>query len=173
MTTRKRQRRQESTAEEYSLGVARAKELDAMEQVRDEELFVVDRGGSKTAKRKIEVQEKQAAKGTASSTERKLVRKLVQKSAGTVAEEPKTTGVVDIWGEEDARPSRRAAGGVLEACATRSKRLVVRPGQSYNPDTADHQDLLAEVRPSRSHISRSCVLTRQLIALYLTLRRSH
>lgn len=140
MTTRKRQRRQESTAEEYSLGVARAGELRAIAAVQDADLFVVDRAGSKTAKRKIAAQEQQSAAGVVvSRTERKLIRRRAQlektEDAPKAADAPS-----DIWGAESDLPSAQRF-----ALNQRAKRAVIRPGQSYNPNAADHQDLLAEV----------------------------
>jgi hypothetical protein len=154
MSTRKRQKRQQATAEEHSIELQKVKELDALAAVQDTDLFVVDRGGSKTAKRKIEKQVQQAATVSVSKTERALVRKVVSRKAAE--EEEEQTPIGDIWGMSGSKTVARGKGKLqakdkMDAkkpgaapVVVKNKRLVVRPGQSYNPAPKDHQDLLAE-----------------------------
>lgn len=139
MTSRKRQRRQELTAEEYSAGVARTEERDAMAGVQDNDLFVVDRGGSKSAKKKLNTEETLSRKGVSvSKTERTLVRKVVQRVKSPPVKE-QSANLGDLWDTDNAITTKKKS-------AAKRSTLVVRPGQSYNPAVGDHQDILAEVR---------------------------
>ena len=146
MTTRKRIKRQEATAAEHSLNLSMAKEIEVLQDSKNDDLFTIDRGGSKRAKQKIEAENRHQNTTTASKTERALLRKLMAQSKQITAPKDCTeaSGPGDLWEVGETSSSAKKSSS-SRAQRSQIKRLVVRPGQSYNPSQADHQNLLAEV----------------------------
>lgn len=175
----KRHRRAEAAAVELGEQAASIRELDALAAQSNEDLFLVDRGGSKTARTKI------AAKAGTSSviqsaTEKKLVQRIVKsiKAAdGAVRGEQGSSSLSDLWGgdEEVAAPPKNTKAittrvaseekktKTSKTSAKRDSAAVVsiakaRAGQSYHPEPSQHQAILAEV-------SQAIVKTQYLMIL--------
>jgi type II secretory pathway pseudopilin PulG len=110
----------------------------------DDDLFVVDRGGSKNKKRKIqkaEISKKES--GTISKTETILINRIKKNKNKNEAIVVKGKGkkednVFDLWGGDEVTKQPRAT-------TRKSFKKIAGPGLSYNPAHEDHQEALAEV----------------------------
>jgi nucleolar protein 53 len=123
----------------------------------DDDLFVVDRAGSKTSRRKIEKEKVRKEQGVlVSATEEHLIKKKMKELAQKEASAAKTQNVskvesLDIWGADDG-----GGDDEIDKLLTTTRRTqpkdnktkkaakVVGPGFSYNPAQVHHQDALAE-----------------------------
>ncbi len=153
MTSRKAKRRIAETYSALEESLATKAADDALANRNDDELFVVDRKGSKTARRKVVKEQERKERGTLhSATEEHLVRKKMkemQEREQKKEEDAKkgSTESMDIWGEAaddggiPAVPQRRR---MASHSANKSTLKVVGPGFSYNPAQTHHQDVLAE-----------------------------
>jgi hypothetical protein len=141
--SRKKQKRAESTAAEFTALAEKARQQDELEAAGDEELFIVDRGGSKSARARVEREVAQTSTGIFSATERKLVRKIQSRSqpAESALVKRDSKGL-DLWSEE--APVAAKKSNASNASKPR-RQLIVRAGQSYNPSQEAHQEILAEV----------------------------
>ena len=110
---------------------------------KDDDLFVVDRGGSKNKRRKLQKEDSlRKESGTSSKTEKVLIDRLKSKKGKTLNQKTKKTNksdAFDLWGGEEeekqvSRPTNR-----------KSIKKIAGPGMSYNPAHDDHQEALAEV----------------------------
>ena len=126
---------------------------------QDEDLFFIDRGGSKRAKNKIiEIQNK--SKQIISKGEKKLFNKILSKVSNEKSESDgqaiKENKICDLWGE----------GNDLVVNTNRNKKeketnrvkVKINPGLSYNPSHNDHQNALGEV-DNALYIYRQFVFT--------------
>jgi hypothetical protein len=133
-----RKTREAEIVKEYEHFVDTATTDGLLTAQTDDDLFVVDRGGSKNKKRKIQkAQIQQRDSGTTSKTEKILINRIKnsQKEAKPVKKEE---SVFDMWGGEDVVSRPRAT--------TRKQfKKIAGPGMSYNPGHDDHQEALAEV----------------------------
>lgn len=158
---KKRSRRIAETNTEFEQALVSKAAVEVLQNREDDELFVLDRSGSKTARRKIEKEESRKEMGMlASATEEHLVRKKMKeilergkggKGANAGVEEAKTNSL-DIWGEAPAQDeslavlankNRRRLRQPAEA-ATKKAIKVTGNGFSYNPAAVHHQDALAK-----------------------------
>jgi hypothetical protein len=141
---KKRQREKELIIS-YENYVDESTSAQVMGEREDEDLFVVDRIGSKTSRRKLKHEEKQQNKTQIiSKVERKLIEKRLEKlqqqqESNRNQNESKEEVLVDIWADS------------VEPVKQKSKKKKVHalklpiPGVSYNPSHVDHQDAIAEV----------------------------
>lgn len=139
-TMSKRARRIAETNTAYEAVVVEEAKEAALAHKDEETLFVVDRSGSKAArKRVLEVILPQKEGRYMSASDKKVLQKIQAKTALVPAPAPAATALLmDVWADEPAQPSapRRS---------TRQHKLSVPlPGQSYHPSPAAHQDVLAE-----------------------------
>jgi hypothetical protein len=138
----KRQKRVEEVTKEYEkfVEVTNAEKLYGAKV--DEELFVLDRVGSKNARRKLEkTKSDNGAVVIVSATEKKLIQrkqKEIESGALVTSKSKPTNELLDIWGEvsPNTQPTAKSKVGV---------RKVAVPGMSYNPSASSHQDAIAEV----------------------------
>jgi hypothetical protein len=123
----------------------------------DDDLFVVDRVGSKRMRRKI-TKEEEARKTTSivSKVDRKLVEKLESQPSRRKKKVGGAMAVSDIWADEVTPVKDVGKGGKKKAIK------IPEGGLSYNPSHDDHQDILAEVflfiLPNIPHIMLGCCL---------------
>jgi hypothetical protein len=164
----KRQRRVEATASEVENQVASLRELDALAARSDGDLFLVDRGGSKAAKSKVAAARSgDSSSALRSTTERKLIQRIINNSTTSDSTQlQKRLALSDLWGDdEEGGASNAIPAGMnsgkrennVKVSRTFVKRgapvvsaVKARGGQSYNPEPADHQAILAEVSDSRT-----------------------
>ena len=130
MGNKKRNRRVEETNAELELALQARVEEKVLDNREDDELFVVDRSGSKTSRRKIEKEKTRKEMGVLpSKTEEHLVRKKIKevlsrdKNDHVKGGEATAIGThpLDIWGEESHEE------GSLEASKNRRAKLTRRP----------------------------------------------
>ena len=152
MSKRAREKRVAATSAEFEEARSRASAAAIVAERTDDALFVVDRTGSKSARRKIvKEQVAQAAHVPVSKTERELLKKVQSGRSLSAAKKaaPSSGGasvLKDLWGDDDG-----GGGGtvtkikkpVATVAASLAKR-VAGPGFSYNPSPDAHQDVLAE-----------------------------
>ena len=150
---KKRERRIAETYAEIEEALSERVEAAALASRDSDTLFVVDRTGSKNARRKIAKKEASDARAySVSKVDDKLIKKkITAKKREETAVSAKTTGVFDLWNDDVL--SKTTANIVQEVTQQRAtmpaksrtlRRKVAGPGFSYNPDHNDHQDLLAE-----------------------------
>lgn len=114
----------------------------------DDDLFVVDRGGSKNKKRKIQKTETQKKNsGTTSRTEQILINRIKNTKKEPKAVKARKDEAFDLWGVEEVTKQPRPT-------TRKSFKKIAVPGMSYNPAHDDHQEALAEVR-TYTHILHS------------------
>ena len=111
---------------------------------QDEDLFFIDRGGSKRAKNKI-IEIQNQPKQIISKGEKKLFNKILSKVSNEKSESDgqaiKENKICDLWDE----------GNDLNVRTNRNKKetnrvkVKITPGLSYNPSHNDHQNALGEV----------------------------
>jgi len=144
MTSRKRLRRQEVAAEEYYVSRQEVVDDAVYASKHDEELFMIDKMGSKSSKRRIEKQILNRSNGNPlSKTEKKLIGKILskEKKIEHTAIKPSHEQYCDLWNQDVYVGTEEKA----HKPKTRSKVLkVAGPGQSYNPSIEDHQNIIAE-----------------------------
>lgn len=142
--SKRRNKRINETTKEFNAGVINVAAQAAMESVPDEELFTIDRQGSKSSKRKLTKQrEAKEITKTESKVEQKLIKRtLTNRKEGVESKRlPKGESLSDLWGDlgvEDEKPSKKAKQ------SSTAKPPKVLPGQSYNPSLEAHQDALAK-----------------------------
>ena len=159
------------TNEEYNISVAAGSSISSLHGKSDSEIFVIDRRGSKSAKRKAEKElVPKARRQFTSSTEKLLIKrtgdKLKQRLTTQNVEVPTKVLAVssDLWDnevfgsssklaslEEGSSSSRHPSSRRIRATDKTGNRLpakpkylkVAVPGMSYNPSKQDHQQALA------------------------------
>ncbi len=162
MGNKKRSRREAETNAELETALVAKSEAEVLENREDDELFIVDRSGSKTSRRKIKMEQNRKDMGVLpSATEEHLVRKKMKqilarekKAEGQKSEAAVVAAVhpLDIWGAE---PSEKEIVGVSTNGRRRAARLpgaavgnramkVTGNGLSYNPASVHHQEALAK-----------------------------
>lgn len=158
---KKRSRRVAETNTEYEQALISKAEAEVLQNREDDELFLVDRSGSKTSRRKIEKEQSRKEMGVlASATEEHLVKKkmkeILERRKGDKGDrgrvEEATTNSLDIWGEVPSQEevilaisnkNRLRMRQPAEA-ATKKAIKVTGNGFSYNPAAVHHQDVLAK-----------------------------
>lgn len=136
--SKKRQRRELDVVNSYENAVKDSNEEIALTSKDDEELFVLDRSGSKNTRRKIVKEEKaKDALKVKSKTEQVLIERIAAKAKGNTRPKVRSISQLsDIWGEEDKSEKVKARKRALK---------IPQSGFSYNPSSKDHQDVVAEV----------------------------
>lgn len=135
----KRQKRVEIVSKEYEDLISSTNENLLYSSKPNEELFIVDKVGSKTARKKISKEEGSTnnTRKAYSATEQKLIKRL-QEKISIVSKEPKgDIAVNDIWADQPSAEPKRYI--------KKTERKVPISGFSYNPSPDDHQDVIAEV----------------------------
>lgn len=164
--SKKRQRRINETAHEFEDAVAEASQKSTYMTKSDDQLFVVDRVGSKSSRRRL-IKEATAVikeKTIVSASERKLVEKAQNTIKKVSKWQPKKElQLHDLWADSDAaqeveqfpktmmvsHPSGRQHR--VKKNEVKKKKPIPIPGQSYNPSESDHQDALAEALALELH----------------------
>jgi len=164
--SKKRQRRINETVNEFEDAVAEASQKSTYMTKSDEQLFVVDRVGSKSSRRRLIKEATAVIKETTKVSESE--RKLVEKAQNTIKkvskwQPKKELQLHDLWEDSDtvkeveqfpktmmvSLPSGRPHR--VKKNEVKKKRPVPIPGQSYNPSESDHQDALAEALALELH----------------------
>jgi Nop53 (60S ribosomal biogenesis) len=154
MASKRREKRARETAEELDQALAREAADAVVASRADDALFVVDRTGSKSARRRIvKEQAVVASNKPVSKTERILLKKM-EENGGTLrkGKTPEIPSQLqDLWADDD---SDGGGGGASVAARRRVKtpntatipalKRVAGPGFSYNPTPEAHQEILAE-----------------------------
>eukprot|EP00638_Chattonella_subsalsa_P008331 CAMPEP_0117749634 /NCGR_PEP_ID=MMETSP0947-20121206/9846_1 /TAXON_ID=44440 /ORGANISM="Chattonella subsalsa, Strain CCMP2191" /LENGTH=364 /DNA_ID=CAMNT_0005567561 /DNA_START=31 /DNA_END=1125 /DNA_ORIENTATION=- len=157
--SRKKAAREAEVADEFMDHILEETQQQVMEGKTDSELFVIDKVGSKRKRRIASFMKDQKAKGLdkVSKHEQKKMEKLIQTGATKVAEvkkQGKKEPEYDLWGTdapelvtETKRISKHLTkiGPKVKKKAEAAKKATVlsmHPGQSYNPQTDAHQEML-------------------------------
>jgi len=169
MASRKRTKRiAETNAELEDSLETRNKESLVQKRADEGSLFVVDRLGSKNARRRIakEIVAVESGK-VVSLVEQKLIRKIQEQKKPTLAQkrqealQHKSLQLADLWGDDVDGKASAADAEAAELGVRRKKRVastlgkplvsnggkvlkVAGPGFSYNPSQDAHQDVIAE-----------------------------
>lgn len=146
---RTRKVREAALVQEYETFLDTSAADSLLTAKEDSELFVLDRGGSKKKKRKIEkaTQRQVDDPKMVSKTEKVLLERMQnkQKSKGKsagVKTQPATKEVFDMWGAEDTQDLK--SRGRPRTSSQKKVKKTAGPGMSYNPSHEDHQEALAE-----------------------------
>lgn len=152
MASKRREKRARETAEELDQALARDAAAAVVASRADDALFVVDRTGSKSARRRIvKEQAVVASNKPVSKTERILLKKLEENGGtlrkGKTAEIP--SQLQDLWadGDSDGGAGSSVAGrrrAKKPTATIPASKRVAGPGFSYNPTPEAHQEILAE-----------------------------
>ena len=154
MPKKQQKKRIAECAEEYAEHILHFSAEQTIVSKPDNDLFTLDRAGSKTSRKRIaKIQSNKSSSDTksiVSVTERKLVERAIAKHVQQKLDETKVVKqdkVMDLWGETTDE-------SLLNKSNTKRRRTVDVPvnrkvtpaigGQSYNPSHADHQNALAE-----------------------------
>jgi hypothetical protein len=136
----RKQKRIRKISEEFSAGIRDLVAFDNISSKRDEELFVLDKIGSKSKRIKI-TNEINNDKSFVSKHESHLVKKIIKnrnKNTNPLKNHIDRASLTDLWSDNTEESGK----------CIRNKKLkrdqLVHPGQSYNPSISDHQDALAE-----------------------------
>mmetsp|Transcript_18644 Transcript_18644/g.18735 ORF Transcript_18644/g.18735 Transcript_18644/m.18735 type:complete len:351 (+) Transcript_18644:41-1093(+) len=146
MSSRKRQRRQNELVDQYESHIRQKSESAVLSSKSDNDLFTVDRVGSKSAKRKIAKQEVAKSEARSSLSESTLIQKVLsgkvlstrRRNHFQVNGGNADNSLDDIWANEPLESSPKIARN------PKKKLRIAKPGQSYNPAVDDHQDVAAE-----------------------------
>jgi Nop53 (60S ribosomal biogenesis) len=151
----KRQKRISASAEEYADQISRLSVLQSIRAKPDHDLFVVDRSGSQSSRRriakeiKIKSTDKSGVESIVSVVERKLVKRIVARGPKEARVNESEAELCDIW-DADVSTAPVDANVLTRSRKSRSENLlsakinVAIKGQSYNPSHNDHQNALAE-----------------------------
>lgn len=171
--SKKRQRRIQETNALYEESVHAQVVADGLGHRDDKDLFVVDRQGSKRARRKIEEEVLPKKEGTYLSASDKAVLKKIQQQQGKQISSSSSSSTLprhatskvlspleDLWATESVSASAATISSTAIGSAKvggegsrKMKQGVIAgnrklkkplPGQSYHPSQAAHQDVLAE-----------------------------
>lgn len=138
-TRSSRKTREAEATKEYENFLDASTTANLVSAQADDDLFVVDRGGSKNKKRKIQKDEQQKqTSGTTSKTEQLLISRIKNKKKEPKVVKAKKDEAFDLWDEEKISKQQRST-------TRKSFKKIAGPGMSYNPSHDDHQEALAEV----------------------------
>lgn len=150
----KRSKRIRQTNEEYESAVQQESQQKVLTGIDSENLFTVDRAGSKSKRRKVQEEIVPKEQGTfVSKTEQHLIQKQLKRLqsgqprkvyGSNVVDIPSSNKKIvskleDIWSEGD-----ESDASSKKARPHKHSLKVALPGQSYNPSFEDHQDTLAQ-----------------------------
>lgn len=160
MPKSQREKRIAACAEEYADQLLRVSADQNLIMKSNEELFSLDRAGSRTSKRRISKQKDDLSSGGVKSivsvTERKLVERVIAKQQLQQKQPPKEIAnedqLADLWDDAagnvqtgNARKRKMVESAITTDGRTSKKKVIPAiGGQSYNPSLDDHQDALAE-----------------------------
>jgi nucleolar protein 53 len=151
----KRTKRIRQTNEEYESAVQQESQQKVLTGVDSENLFTVDRAGSKSKRRKVqeEILPKEQGKFV-SKTEQHLIQKQLKRLQSGQPRKVYGSNVVDLPSSDKKIVSKLediwSEGDESDASSSKKARphkhslKVALPGQSYNPSFEDHQDTLAQ-----------------------------
>jgi Nop53 (60S ribosomal biogenesis) len=151
----KRQKRISASAEEYADQISRLSVLQSIRAKPDDDLYVVDRSGSQSSRRriakeiKIKSTDKSGVESIVSVVERKLVKRIVARGPKEARVNESEAELCDIWDADvssipvDANILTRSRKSRSENLLSAKINVAIR-GQSYNPGHNDHQNALAE-----------------------------
>jgi len=142
----RRDKRIAETSAEFEEARSRASAAQIVNERADGgALFVVDRTGSKSARRRIhKEQEAVVANVPASKTEKALLKKKMAVKAKNVSPSSSSSaGLKDLWRDEGSTKANPRIKRPKSASVPAAKK-VAGPGFSYNPLPLAHQDVLAE-----------------------------
>ena len=154
MPSKKRERRIAATNLEYEEHVKSSAKEAVLAATKDEDLFVIDRTGSKNKRRQlvknaVVVADKSKA---VSKVEEHLIKKKVDSLArgeltlnqkrDKVLDEKKVH-LMDMWGDDDIAPNSKKTTTNGKGKGKKNA-MIAGPGFSYNPVDTAHQDTLAE-----------------------------
>ena len=152
----KRQKRISASAEEYANHISRISVSQSIQAQADSDLFVVDRTGSASSRRRIakeirvKTSDKSGVLSIVSVVERKLVKRLVDRGPKVAKDVEAEHALSDIWDIDESLIAPIDHNIISRSRKSRSENLlsakisVAIKGQSYNPSHDDHQDALAE-----------------------------
>jgi hypothetical protein len=140
----KRQKRIKETLREFEEKSDNVSITTKLAAKADEELFSLDRTGSKSARRKMIKEISPISNGDfVSKAEKKLLERAQRPNKRVAYGKHQLNGgdedIRDLW-ESDVNVSKKATDKVRP---TKRARIAL-PGQSYNPSVDDHQNALAE-----------------------------
>ena len=152
----KRQKRISASAEEYANQISRISVSQSIQARTDSELYVLDRTGSATSRRRIakdirlKAADKTGVQSIVSVVERKLVKRIVDRGPKVARDVEGELALSDIWDVDESQLAPIDHNIISRSRKSRSENLlsakisVAIKGQSYNPSHNDHQDALAE-----------------------------
>jgi hypothetical protein len=155
--SKKREKRIRETNEQYEDQIAKSSALQNFEITETEQLFVLDREGSQSKRKKVIKELLPKEKGTyVSPVEQKLIEKIKKNGKkpkygeGIVEVRRKKSSFVvsrenlaDLW-EETSEETSSATSSASAGGIKKKPLRVAFPGQSYHPTMKDHQTILAE-----------------------------
>jgi hypothetical protein len=148
---KKRQREQE-LVENYEKYVATSTSDQLLQNQENDDLFSIDRVGSKNSRKRIQKSEILKVKNDSivSKVENKLIRKKINERNSKKKSQNLKKGqeIVDLWQEEERMEEVGEKETKVKSKKLKDKKPALRiplPGISYNPSHVDHQDAVAEV----------------------------
>ena len=147
----KRQKRISASAEEYANHISRISVSQSIQARADSELYVVDRTGSATSRRRIakdirlKTADKSGVQSIVSVVERKLVKRIVDRGPKVARDAEVELALSDIWDIDESQVAPIDHNIISRSRKSRSENLlsakinVAIKGQSYNPSHNDQQ----------------------------------
>jgi hypothetical protein len=152
--SRKRDKRIRKVNELYENVIQESVESKILAEKPDDSLFVIDRTGSQSKRRKVETEiiPKETGKFI-SATEKHLIEKIAKRGkkkaygSSTVVTKANQSKIhieklEDIW--DDSNSLEVSNRKIKEANPHKKAMKIAQPGQSYNPTLKDHQETLAQ-----------------------------
>jgi hypothetical protein len=156
--SKKRSKRILEITQDYEDAIAKKAIEESYENVEDQELFILDRQGSESRRKKVKKELlPKAQKAFISPTEQKIIEKIVKtgkkksKYGENIVESVRSkakkvdSSLRDLWdAPEEVEPVESDLPDPMEEISKRKKIRVPLPGQSYHPTPKDHQNIIAE-----------------------------
>lgn len=142
---RKKRQRELEITENYENYIDQSTSEQILQQQDDQELYMVDRIGSKNSRKKIQKNEsiKENMNNILSKVEMKLIQKKLKSSNSSTKQNNTKNTINDIW-EEDEIENNKNNKKRNQIHQTKALKIPI-AGISYNPSHIDHQDAVAEV----------------------------
>jgi hypothetical protein len=143
----KKRQREKELVENYEEYVATSASDQILQRQENDDLFLIDRVGSKNSRKRIQQNEmiKEKNDSIVSKVENRLIKRKINESSKK-SKNPKKgqeSIIVDLWQEEGGDMGKKE-----KSKKPKDKKPALRvplPGISYNPSHVDHQDAVAEV----------------------------
>lgn len=164
----------DAVAEQLAVAVQQQQEEQAMAQLSDQQLFVIDRTGSKTARKKLAKEQQQQKKQLVVSKVEQVL--LAKTPAPAKKQTQQNGGLADLWATDEPEEQAVTMTAVTNAKKKTSKKdstkpvlaVPCHPGQSYHPSLDDHQEVLAEALAVETAILEKKMEEEQLIPTELS-----